>query len=80
MLTELIRKKRFYFDGGTGTLLQAAGLLPGEAPERWSITHPDVITSLHAAYLDAGSDIITVINLPITASLFPLQSVAQKRR
>ena len=49
MITELIRKKRFYFDGGTGTLLQAAGLLPGEAPERWSITHPDVITSLPAS-------------------------------
>lgn len=32
MLTELIRKKRFYFDGGTGTLLQAAGLLPAKPP------------------------------------------------
>lgn len=70
MLTELIRKKRFYFDGGTGTLLQAAGLLPGEAPERWSITHPDVITSLHAAYLDAGSDIITANTFGINRDKF----------
>ncbi len=70
MITELIRKKRFYFDGGTGTLLQAAGLLPGEAPERWSITHPDVITSLHAAYLDAGSDIITANTFGINRDKF----------
>lgn len=53
-----------------GTLLQAAGLLPGEAPERWSITHPDVITSLHAAYLDAGSDIITANTFGINRDKF----------
>ena len=59
MLTELIRKKRFYFDGGTGTLLQEMGLKGGEPPELWNISNPQIITALHKAYLDAGSDIIT---------------------
>lgn len=45
-------------DGGMGTLLQSRGLKPGELPERWSITHPDIITDIHRAYLLAGSDVI----------------------
>ena len=47
------------FDGGTGTLLQAMGLKPGELPELWNLEHPDRIVALHRGYLDAGCDIIT---------------------
>ena len=47
-----------YLDGGTGTLLQARGLRPGEHPERWNVTHPDVITEIHRAYYDAGSNVV----------------------
>ena len=47
-----------YLDGGTGTLLQAAGLMPGELPELWNIKHPDIITMLHRDYFDAGSNIV----------------------
>ncbi len=47
-----------YLDGGTGTLLQAAGLQPGELPETWNILHPDVITDLHRAYFEAGSNVV----------------------
>jgi biotin synthase len=39
-----------------GTLLQSQGLQPGELPERWNLTHPDVITAIHQAYFDAGAD------------------------
>ncbi len=46
-------------DGGMGTLLQAAGLLPGEAPERWCLTHPETVTAIHREYLLAGCDVIT---------------------
>ncbi len=53
-----ITEKRYYFDGGTGTVLQAMGLPAGEAPESWNLTHPEKITALHAAYLDAGANII----------------------
>ncbi len=46
-------------DGGMGTLLQAAGLAPGELPERWCISHPDIVRDIHRAYLQAGSRILT---------------------
>ena len=32
-LKELLQKGPFFLDGGMGTLLQARGLKPGEAPE-----------------------------------------------
>lgn len=47
-----------YLDGGTGTLLQSAGLMPGEFPEMWNISHSDVIQNLHRSYFDAGSNIV----------------------
>ena len=50
--------KRLYFDGGTGTVLQAMGLPAGTPPELWNLTHPEKITALHTAYLDAGANII----------------------
>ncbi len=55
---EELKKRRLIFDGGTGTCLQAAGLIEGEAPENWSLTHPDEVTALHRRYLEAGCDII----------------------
>ncbi len=58
-LREMLGKKRIYFDGGMGTLLQKAGLKSGELPELWNITHSDVITNIHLDYLKAGSNIIT---------------------
>lgn len=52
-------KNNFVFlDGGMGTLLQKQGLLPGELPERWNITHADKITDIHRQYFDAGSNIV----------------------
>ncbi len=54
-----VKKRRVFFDGGTGTLLQAEGLLPGEQPETWNLIHPDRIRNLHLQYLNAGCDIVT---------------------
>jgi len=45
-------------DGAMGTMLQAAGLKPGERPELWNITHPDAIKDVHTKYLNAGSRVI----------------------
>ena len=45
-------------DGGMGTLLQAAGLKPGEAPERLNLTDPALITSVHRRYFEAGSTVV----------------------
>ena len=57
-ILEYIKDNVLYLDGGMGTLLQGKGLLPGELPERWSITHPDVIKDIHRAYYDAGSNVV----------------------
>ena len=54
-----IRTGRIWLDGGTGTLLQAAGLQPGELPERWNLTHPEQIRDLHRQYFAAGSRVVT---------------------
>ena len=43
-------------DGGLGTLLQAAGLQPGERTEQWNLTHPGIIRDIHADYYRAGSN------------------------
>ncbi|MEG1576641.1 MAG: homocysteine S-methyltransferase family protein, partial [Clostridium sp.] len=47
-----------FFDGGMGSLLQAAGLPPGELPESWNIKYPEKIIKLHRDYLEAGCDMI----------------------
>lgn len=57
-ITELMRKSRIYFDGGMGTLLQQAGLAPGENSAEWNLSHPDVITEIHRSYLAAGCNVI----------------------
>lgn len=45
-------------DGAMGTRLQAMGLPLGGIPEVWNITEPEKVTSVHAGYLAAGSDIV----------------------
>lgn len=57
-IRERLKNSRLILDGGMGTLLQAMGLKPGEAPEYWSITHPCEIASIHQAYYEAGSDVV----------------------
>ena len=57
-LRDYIKDNLIILDGGTGTILQANGLKSGELPERWNVTHPDVITDLHKAYFDAGSNVV----------------------
>ncbi|WP_143826225.1 homocysteine S-methyltransferase family protein [Scatolibacter rhodanostii] len=47
------------FDGGLGTMLQQRGLPTGELPERYNISHPDIVRSIHEDYVKAGADVIT---------------------
>jgi methionine synthase I (cobalamin-dependent) len=46
-------------DGAMGTMLQAAGLTTGGAPEEWNVTRPEVVTAIHRGYVEAGAQIIT---------------------
>ena len=57
-IREFLKFNTVYLDGGTGTLLQAAGLPLGELPERWSISHAEVLQDIHRAYFNAGSNIV----------------------
>lgn len=52
-------QKLIVFDGGMGTMLQSSGLPAGASPDEWNITHPDAVRAVHAAYLDAGAQVIT---------------------
>ncbi len=51
-------KRIVFFDGGMGTLLQEAGLVPGELPELWNINNPEPVINIHKDYVMAGADII----------------------
>ena len=55
---EYLKNHNLYLDGGMGTLLQKQGLMPGELPERWNISHPEEIIKIHRDYFDAGSNIV----------------------
>ena len=57
-IREYMKDHILYLDGGMGSLLQAQGLKPGEEPERWNLSHPEVITKIHRDYYDAGSNIV----------------------
>ena len=58
-IKEILSNNIVCMDGGMGTLLQAAGLAPGEQPERWNLSHPDAVRAIHQAYIEAGSRIIS---------------------
>ena len=57
-IREYMKDNFVILDGGMGTLLQAAGLKPGEYPERWNIEHPEEIVKIHMAYYEAGSNVV----------------------
>ncbi len=58
-IMERIRQERIYMDGGTGTMLQAAGLSGGKGPELWNLENPAEIVKLHRAYLKVGCTVIS---------------------
>ena len=44
-------------DGAMGTMLQRAGLPAGKMPELFTLEHPEILETIHRAYIDAGSKI-----------------------
>ncbi|OEF98759.1 5-methyltetrahydrofolate--homocysteine methyltransferase [Desulfuribacillus alkaliarsenatis] len=42
-----------------GTQLQSKGFPTGASPESWNIERPEVITAIHRAYFEAGSNVVT---------------------
>lgn len=55
---QLLTRPLIYLDGGTGTMLQARGLKPGERTESWTIERPEDLIRIHQSYIEAGADIV----------------------
>ncbi len=72
-LCSLIGKQILFFDGATGTVLQDAGLKPGELPETWNVLYPERIVDLHYSYLLAGANIIKTNTFGAFSLKFPLK-------
>ncbi|MCL2717548.1 MAG: homocysteine S-methyltransferase family protein [Lachnospiraceae bacterium] len=53
-----INNRIVFLDGATGINLIKAGMPTGVCPEQWILENPEVITSLHNSYIEAGSEII----------------------
>lgn len=47
-----------FLDGAMGTMLQRAGLKPGELPELLALTNPALLTDIHRQYIGAGAQIV----------------------
>ncbi len=72
---EFLKNSIVCLDGGMGTLLQAKGLMPGEHPEKWNVSHPDVITGIHRAYFDAGSNVVATNTFGANSLKFSLEEL-----
>ncbi|MGT2907027.1 bifunctional homocysteine S-methyltransferase/methylenetetrahydrofolate reductase [Streptococcus dentiloxodontae] len=55
-LLERLKTEILVADGAMGTLLYANGL--GNCYEAYNLSHPDEVTRIHKAYIEAGADII----------------------
>ncbi|HET9327427.1 MAG TPA: methionine synthase, partial [Candidatus Eisenbacteria bacterium] len=63
---ETLRQRVLVYDGAMGTQIQAAGLTAEDfggkrlegCNDYLSVTRPDVIEGIHAAYFDAGADVV----------------------
>lgn len=72
---EYMKSNILYLDGGMGSLLQAFGIKPGEHPERWSVSHPEVITQIHKDYFDAGSNVVLTNTFGANTLKFDIEEV-----
>lgn len=57
-LQQIMQKEFVLLDGAMGTMLLDAGLKLGENSELFALAHPELLYSIHRAYIDAGADII----------------------
>lgn len=55
---QIARQHLLFLDGATGSNLQKAGMPAGVCPELWIVQHPEVMTALQRAYVDAGTNIL----------------------
>ena len=56
-LQQAFAERILILDGAMGTMLQRHGLSGNN--ETFNLSHPDIVRSVHRAYIDAGADIIS---------------------
>lgn len=56
-MDKLFNDEFVILDGAMGTMLQRAGLPVGVIPEIYTLEHPEILESIHRAYIEAGSKI-----------------------
>lgn len=81
-LKEKLGKDLLIFDGGFGTQLQALGMKAGDIPEELNITNPELVQSVHLAYLQAGAHMISTATfgcnpLKMEESSYPFEQLLQ---
>lgn len=57
--TDLAAERILLLDGATGTMLQAAGMPAGIAPEKFCLENPAILADIHRQYIRAGANILT---------------------
>lgn len=85
VLQELLAHGPVITDGAWGTQLQARGLGLGEFPDLWNLSHPDCVTEVARAYVEAGSQVILTntfganrVRLRETAAAGKLQQINRR--
>jgi 5-methyltetrahydrofolate--homocysteine methyltransferase len=67
----LANARPLLLDGAMGTMLQQAGLPPGESPERYCLANPEKLLAVHAGYVRAGADILLSCTFGATSYKLP---------
>src|SRR5678815_2009318 len=82
----LLRQKVLVFDGAMGTMLQRAQLGPDDfggpklegCNELLNVTRPDVVQKIHAAYFEAGADLVETNTFGSTSIVLAEYEVAER--
>ena len=86
LLHELLRERILVLDGAMGTMLQQAQLTAADfggadlegCNENLVLTRPDVISSIHRQYFEAGADIVETNTFGSTSIVLAEYGLAQK--
>lgn len=68
---QLAKRSTLIFDGAMGSMLQARGLGPGQSPEEFGLSQPQVVAAVHQAYATAGAQVVTTNTFGATRFKLP---------
>jgi 5-methyltetrahydrofolate--homocysteine methyltransferase len=77
-LKERLRQGLFFLDGAMGTQLIEAGAKPGLCSELLNIEAPQIVASVHRAYIDAGCDAVLTNSFGANAVSLKRHSLSER--